>query len=440
MYGKQKLVAEYERPFQVYRRSLSHALHTIPHTSPSHNSLMEPDTSLAGERPSTEPQLYPIHPDKGGSSPFAFSLPPWSSQDHSYDLSSNPTARPSSSPHPLSHHVGYTRRSGANPLFHTTFLRNEHRVSSLRTDHKRTRKLLTCEQSRLLETVLERVSVYALPCDPLITVLQTFYPSTALREAIARKLRIHPRKVQIWFQNKRQGHRRYNTETQFGQQIDANGLRARRATWSDSSDPWQLPLRNHADDTVRSYDDITIRGLVDADGRPFPELQLNPQWNPRSSYEGSALSRFHHRSASRSVDEYVYTTERDTPLSSAESCYTSWCEGNRPRSFSTCKQDASPRKVPPSVNLHQSWQAHPTSIDTLVNTTRRMHLPSLTREFCSESSPGDLCSSHPMESKPLLAPIRADSQGQTASTAYARRATLPESRRLLPSISEMLPK
>jgi hypothetical protein len=39
-------------------------------------------------------------------------------------------------------------------------------------------------------------------------LLQTVYPSTPLREAVARQLGIPPRKVQIWFQNKRQGRRR----------------------------------------------------------------------------------------------------------------------------------------------------------------------------------------------------------------------------------------
>ncbi|UZJ56715.1 hypothetical protein CBS101457_006035 [Exobasidium rhododendri] len=66
------------------------------------------------------------------------------------------------------------------------------RFPFLKEERKRTRKLLTPEQTRVLEAILEK----------------TVYPSTPLREAIARQLGIPPRKVQIWFQNKRQGRRR----------------------------------------------------------------------------------------------------------------------------------------------------------------------------------------------------------------------------------------
>ncbi|PWN93796.1 hypothetical protein FA10DRAFT_283420 [Acaromyces ingoldii] len=62
----------------------------------------------------------------------------------------------------------------------------------LKDGRKRTRKLLTPEQTRFLESILEK----------------TAYPSTVTRNAVASILNVSPRKVQVWFQNKRQGHRR----------------------------------------------------------------------------------------------------------------------------------------------------------------------------------------------------------------------------------------
>ncbi|SPO41093.1 uncharacterized protein PSFLO_06575 [Pseudozyma flocculosa] len=53
---------------------------------------------------------------------------------------------------------------------------------------RRTRQLLTTEQSMVLYKILEKTS----------------FPSTQVREALARQLGISPRKVQVWFQNRRQ--------------------------------------------------------------------------------------------------------------------------------------------------------------------------------------------------------------------------------------------
>lgn len=57
---------------------------------------------------------------------------------------------------------------------------------------KRARTLLTPEQSRVLHELLQ----------------QTCFPSTQVREAVAAKLGLSPRKVQVFFQNKRQKQRK----------------------------------------------------------------------------------------------------------------------------------------------------------------------------------------------------------------------------------------
>ncbi|CAO1621009.1 unnamed protein product [Parajaminaea phylloscopi] len=60
------------------------------------------------------------------------------------------------------------------------------------TGRRRSRQLLTADQTKVLLKILER----------------TMFPSTAVREAAARDLGITPRKVQVFFQNKRQGFRK----------------------------------------------------------------------------------------------------------------------------------------------------------------------------------------------------------------------------------------
>ncbi|WFC99568.1 hypothetical protein MYAM1_002313 [Malassezia yamatoensis] len=62
---------------------------------------------------------------------------------------------------------------------------------------KRARTLLTAEQSRVLHEVLQ----------------QTSFPSTQMREAVAAKLGLSPRKVQVFFQNKRQKQRKKTPAT-----------------------------------------------------------------------------------------------------------------------------------------------------------------------------------------------------------------------------------
>jgi hypothetical protein len=54
------------------------------------------------------------------------------------------------------------------------------------------RKRATVSQTQALQKVFEK----------------TAFPSTALREALARRLDMTPRTVQIWFQNKRQAARK----------------------------------------------------------------------------------------------------------------------------------------------------------------------------------------------------------------------------------------
>jgi len=73
---------------------------------------------------------------------------------------------------------------------------NTERASNNRSSGtgKRARTLLTPEQSRVLHELLQ----------------QTCFPSTQVREAVAAKLGLSPRKVQVFFQNKRQKQRKKN--------------------------------------------------------------------------------------------------------------------------------------------------------------------------------------------------------------------------------------
>ncbi|PWN43256.1 hypothetical protein IE81DRAFT_346667 [Ceraceosorus guamensis] len=85
----------------------------------------------------------------------------------------------------------------------------EARFPFLREDdgvHRRPRKLLTARQSAVLHKILER----------------TYFPSTEERIAVARELHLSPRKVQVFFQNKRQKHRRQGVSGGVG---EASGVK-----------------------------------------------------------------------------------------------------------------------------------------------------------------------------------------------------------------------
>ncbi|WFD44045.1 hypothetical protein MPSI1_002710 [Malassezia psittaci] len=73
---------------------------------------------------------------------------------------------------------------------HKQLSRNDERTAT--NSAKRARTLLTAEQSRVLHEILQ----------------QTSFPSTQMREAVAAKLGLSPRKVQVFFQNKRQKQRK----------------------------------------------------------------------------------------------------------------------------------------------------------------------------------------------------------------------------------------
>lgn len=74
------------------------------------------------------------------------------------------------------------------------FKRGIKRSNSSSQDERstRARTLLTPEQSRVLHQLLQK----------------TWFPSTQVREAVAAQLGLSPRKVQVFFQNKRQKHRK----------------------------------------------------------------------------------------------------------------------------------------------------------------------------------------------------------------------------------------
>ena len=98
---------------------------------------------------------------------------------------------------------------------------------------KRARKLLTQEQSRVLHNLLR----------------QTSFPSTHVREEVAAQLGLSPRKVQVFFQNKRQKQRKKSNMTVPTQAKIAESqrmLQARCAKASpvqqDDADPNILPF------------------------------------------------------------------------------------------------------------------------------------------------------------------------------------------------------
>ncbi|TKY88421.1 hypothetical protein EX895_002773 [Sporisorium graminicola] len=64
----------------------------------------------------------------------------------------------------------------------------QHDAASTTSSNGRSRRLLSLEQSKVLYKILDK----------------THFPSTQLREAAASQLGVSPRKVQVWFQNRRQ--------------------------------------------------------------------------------------------------------------------------------------------------------------------------------------------------------------------------------------------
>ena len=83
---------------------------------------------------------------------------------------------------------------------------------------KRARKLLTLEQSRVLHELLQ----------------QTCFPSTQVREAVAAQLGLSPRKVQVFFQNKRQKQRkRSNLSTSQPKETTPQALMQSRFSLAD---------------------------------------------------------------------------------------------------------------------------------------------------------------------------------------------------------------
>ena len=74
---------------------------------------------------------------------------------------------------------------------------------------KRTRTVMTPEQSKVLYAVLR----------------ETYFPSTQMREVLAKKLNMKPRTVQIWFQNQRQKKKTQKSYKNFGERaIYSDGM------------------------------------------------------------------------------------------------------------------------------------------------------------------------------------------------------------------------
>ncbi|PWN32799.1 uncharacterized protein FA14DRAFT_181477 [Meira miltonrushii] len=167
----------------------------------------------------------------------------------------------------------------------------EDRFPFLKDDRKRTRKLLSPEQTRILEAILER----------------TIYPSTPLREAVARTLGIPPRKVQIWFQNKRQGRRRIpgqsegEEETEMSRTSSGNETRMANEESEEVDDKRQITntgnapapqARERCMEVQSAADDMRLARLRDEFGRQFAELKIAPAYCDGDMYPAPHLGQF----------------------------------------------------------------------------------------------------------------------------------------------------
>lgn len=136
---------------------------------------------------------------------------------------------------------------------------------------KRVRTLLTLEQSRVLHELLQ----------------QTCFPSTKVREDVAAQLGLSPRKVQVFFQNKRQKQRKKSN-------LSASSAQLQKIAPKPDSPPSTVPEHGASDGHIPSKQ---------------PD-QLSPPYNsqkssPPSLSEQSRMDSFY---SQRPHDHYGYET------------------------------------------------------------------------------------------------------------------------------------
>lgn len=118
---------------------------------------------------------------------------------------------------------------------------------------------------------------------------QTAYPSTVTRNAIASILNVSPRKVQVWFQNKRQGHRRQNYGTAFKdipvRMAVGFSRRYPRSVESASSRLNATYVAPSEGTSTNSARDRRHSIQQNRDGRPFCEpYHRRPHFNPQQMH------------------------------------------------------------------------------------------------------------------------------------------------------------
>lgn len=231
---------------------------------------------------------------------------------------------------------------------------------------KRARKLLTHEQSRVLHELLQ----------------QTCFPSTQVREAVAAQLGLSPRKVQVFFQNKRQKQRRKSNMSAPSQVRNAQRqsvLRAQYAQRSPSNSPiaertnptqllyFQAPSSTTATQPVTTLESSSVgpRAQLESCGNNAFNSHANLHGWPRrlSDWRRSRdrHNQYYMEHRPDRVDSYTYGSIDDRPVLNPV----------RAKPLKTYGQPQSPtvlsRTLPPIVSDVRSSTTKLPSIDELVS-------------------------------------------------------------------------
>lgn len=210
--------------------------------------------------------------------------------------------------------------------------KNEDNYSSA-LSKKRSRTLTTPSQQRRLMQILE----------------QTRFPSTDVREQLARELGMTPRRVQIWFQNRRQGMKKameqktehetsvtpladyhrsrgysfgaYPTPTDLYSQSGLRPLTQTQfapATMTALSTGISVPCNNATESTEVQQPSYTARPVSRGIPRSLPNLQLSNNYYATSNTESSStVGEFLWSDPSTATSVYSMTTgaDRDSVIS-----------------------------------------------------------------------------------------------------------------------------
>ncbi|KAJ9475786.1 actin [Pseudozyma hubeiensis] len=155
-----------------------------------------------------------------------------------------------------------------------------------RNSNNRSRRLLSLEQSKVLYKILDK----------------THFPSTQLREAAASQLGVSPRKVQVWFQNRRQ----------VGKKRMMESVQSLLSTYPPSSSA-QLSL-DHIQDQLRSTGKTRFSANEDERTRAWRRHTIRLALNPSAAEEEeskAAIRELERGSQAREYYEMHRGAERD---------------------------------------------------------------------------------------------------------------------------------